>query len=273
MSADDKNLPVITDAGARPEAMPFVQHMTELRNRLMYCAVGFLTAFFVCFYFSQDIYGFLVNPLKEAMLARGDENPRMIYTALTEAFFTQVKVAMWAALLISFPIILTQIWKFVAPGLYKNERNAFLPFLVATPVLFIIGALMAYYIVFPMAWKFFVSFETMGGDGVMPIQLEAKVNEYLSLVMGLIFAFGFCFELPVLLTLLNKIGVLSVESLKSGRRYAIVGILIVAAIVTPPDVISQLLLAIPMYLLYEMSIWICIYQEKVSTKSNLPTPV
>lgn len=254
-------------------AMPFLAHLIELRNRLFYCALGYLAAFFVCFYYAQDIYSFLVKPLSDAMRAHGDEHPRMIYTALTEAFFTHIKLAMWAALLLSFPWIAAQFWKFIAPGLYKQERKSFLPFLIATPILFILGALMAYYMVFPMAWGFFVGFETQGSDGMMPIQLEAKVNEYLSLAMGLIFAFGFCFELPVLLTLLNKIGVLSAKSLEEGRRYAVVIILIVAAILTPPDVISQLLLAFPMYFLYEISVWICKWQEEATQKTDLPAKI
>ncbi len=249
--------------------MPLMQHFIELRARLFYTALGFVIAFGISFHYANHVYDFLAKPLADAMAARGHGSQRMIFTGITEAFFTQLKLAMWMALFITLPLLLTQIWMFVAPGLYKREKRAFAPFLIATPILFSVGAAMAYYVVFPMAWKFFLGFETVGGVGSLPIQLEAKVNEYLAVVMGLILAFGFCFELPVLLVLLNKIGVVMAQTLAEGRRYAIVGILIVAAIVTPPDVISQLLLAIPMYALYEISIWICYAQEKTSKKRDL----
>ncbi len=232
--------------------MPLLDHLVELRSRLLYSAVGFLAAFGVCYYFHLDIYRFLTVPLAEAV---GHEaGRRMIYTGLTEAFFTYIKVSSWAALFLSFPIIASQIWMFVAPGLYKNERGAFLPFLVATPVLFFLGGLLAYYFIIPLAWKFFVGFEAPAVDGNLPIVLEAKVSEYLSLVMTLIFAFGLSFQMPVLLTLLGRVGMVSADGLTQARRYAIVGIFIFAAIVTPPDVFSQVGLAIPMLLLYEVSI-------------------
>lgn len=249
--------------------MPFMQHFIELRTRLFYVAVGFVIAFGISFHFAGHVYDFLARPLIDAMIAKGHTNPRMIFTGVAEAFFTQLKLAMWMGLFITLPLLLTQIWMFVAPGLYKNEKRAFMPFLIATPVLFLMGAAMAYYVVFPMAWKFFLSYETMGGPEGLPIQLEAKVNEYLSIVTGLIMAFGFCFELPVLLVLMNKVGLVTAQTLAESRRYAIVIILIIAAIVTPPDVISQLLLAIPMYFLYEISVWICIAQEKAAGKRDL----
>jgi len=242
--------------------MPFMTHLIELRRRLLYTITGFLVAFGISFHYAADIYDFLSHPLAQLMIEKGHENPRFIFTGLAEAFFTQIKLAMWMAMFLTFPLLASQVWLFVAPGLYKHEKRAFLPFLIATPILFMAGAAMAYYMVFPMAWKFFLGFESMGGPNSMPIQLEAKVNEYLSIVMGLTLAFGFCFLLPVLLVLLNRIGMVMAETLAGGRRYAVVLILIVAAILTPPDVISQLMLAVPIYILYEISIWLCYWQEK-----------
>ncbi len=178
----------------------------------------------------------------------------MIYTALYEAFFTYIKVAFFAALFLGFPLIASQIWMFVAPGLYKNEKRAFLPFLIATPILFFLGGALVYYLIFPLAWRFFLSFEVTGSGGALPIQLEAKVDEYLSLVMRLIFAFGLCFELPVLMTLLARVGLVGSQGMREKRKYAIVLAFVAAAILTPPDVISQIGLAVPILLLYEISI-------------------
>lgn len=239
--------------------MPLLDHLVELRNRLIYAAGGFLVAFLVCYWQSQHIYQWLMQPLSDILAGQGR---RMIFTGLTEAFFTYVKVAAWAAVLVSFPIIASQVYAFVAPGLYKNERRAFLPFLTATPILFILGGSLVYYILMPTAWSFFLSFETPGGPDTLPIQLEAKVSEYLSLVMTLIFAFGLSFQLPVLLTLLARVGLISSQALSKKRRYAIVGVFIFAAIVTPPDVFSQVSLAIPLLILYELSIWSCRMVEK-----------
>lgn len=232
--------------------MPLLDHLVELRDRLMWSIGAVFVAFAACYFFAPYIYNLLMHPLIEAA---GTEGRRMIFTAPQEAFFTYIRLAFWAAMVVSFPVIATQVWMFVAPGLYKNEKKAFLPFLVATPILFALGGAFVYFFIMPLALKFFIGFEAPGGDGSIPIQLETKVSEYLSLVMTLIFAFGIAFELPVLLTLLGKVGIATSAGLASKRKYAIVGMFIFAAIVTPPDVISQVGLAIPLILLYEISIW------------------
>lgn len=232
--------------------MPLLEHLIELRMRLIWCAVAFLVCFFIAFYFAGDVFNFLTRPL--ARLMENRTGARMIYTALHEAFFTQVKVAFFTAAFFSFPLIAGQIWLFVAPGLYKHEKRAFLPFLVATPVLFFLGGALVYYVIFPLAWEFFLGFQTPGGDGNLPIQVEPKVDQYLSLSMQLIFAFGIGFELPVLLILLARVGIATADGLARKRRYAIVGAFVAAAILTPPDVISQIGLAVPIILLYEISI-------------------
>jgi sec-independent protein translocase protein TatC len=239
---------------------PLISHLVELRNRLLYSVAAIIVAFIGCFYFAEEIYSFLMQPLVDVV---GEDNGRrMIFTALHEAFFTYIKVAFWAAFMLAFPIIASQIYMFVAPGLYQNEKSAFVPFLVATPVLFLLGASMVYYMVMPFAWEFFLSFEAPPGDEKLAIQLEPKVNEYLSLVMKLLFAFGLCFQLPVLLTLLAKVGIASSQGMRDKRKYAIVGVFVVAAIITPPDPISQITLAIPIILLYEISIWCAVYVER-----------
>lgn len=241
--------------------MPLLDHLIELRRRLIYCVIAIVALFFVCYYFAPAIYTFLVHPLANILAERGGER-RMIYTALHEAFFAYVKVAMFAALFLGFPVIALQVWKFVAPGLYRNERRAFLPFLIATPTLFFIGGALAYYVIFPLAWRFFLGFEMPQPDTGLPIQLEAKVDQYLSLVMQLIFAFGLCFEMPVVLTLLGRAGIITAQGMREKRRYAIVIAFVAAAVLTPPDVISQIGLAVPILLLYEASIFAVRFVER-----------
>lgn len=256
---------------AEGKKMPLLDHLIELRQRLLYAFAALFVAFLVCFFFAQQLFDFLAAPLADILLERDSEsrNPRLIFTDLTEVFFTHVKIAFFFGAFITCPIFLTQIWLFVAPGLYKHEKSAFGPFLVATPVLFFLGGALVYYVIFPLAWQFFLTFESAGGAGSLPIELEAKVNEYLSLVMKLIFAFGLCFQLPVLMTLLAKVGLATSEGMARKRKYAIVGVFVVAAIFTPPDPLSQISLAIPIILLYEVSIYMAKLVEKKKAKDEL----
>ncbi len=234
------------------EALPLLTHLVEFRQRLVTAMIAIGLGFILCYIFAPQLYAFLVKPLAEAEAGHAH---RLIYTGLTEAFTTYLKLALWGGVLVAFPVIVSQIWAFIAPGLYKNERRAILPFLIAAPVLFLAGAAMAYYLVFPMAWRFFLSFEVPAAVGVMPIEMEARVSEYLSLSMTIIMAFGLSFQLPVVLVLLARAGVVSPAQLVQFRRYAIVLIFAIAAVLTPPDVISQISLAVPLCLLYETAIW------------------
>jgi sec-independent protein translocase protein TatC len=234
--------------------MPLLDHLVELRRRIIYAAAAFLVCFVGAYQISGDIYYYLARPLAVVLKETGGADPHLVYTQLYEAFFTKIKVAMFGGAFVSFPIIATQIWMFVAPGLYRSEKRAFLPFLVASPVLFMLGAALAYFFVFPFAWEFFASFQDPTGGGGVPIELLPKVGEYLDLVMKLIFAFGLTFQIPVALTLLCKVGILNSGQLKKFRRYAYLGLTILSAIMAPPDALTMILLAVPLYGLYEISI-------------------
>ena len=231
----------------------FIEHLTELRSRIIKSFVYLFIFFIICYFFAENIYGFLVEPYAQAVKEDG-LNRRMIFTALHETFITYLKVAFFTAMFVTSPVILIQIWKFVAPGLYKNEKKALLPYLIATPTLFLLGGMIVYYLIMPLAINFFLSFETSTQTNNLPIQLEAKVNEYLSLIMRLIFAFGISFQLPVLLSLLANVGFVDSDYLIKRRKYVIVIIFAVAAILTPPDPITQIGLGIPLLILYELSI-------------------
>ena len=235
------------------EEMSLIDHLTELRKRLLWSFLYILIIFIICFYFASDLFYFLAQPLVN--LLQTDKGQGFIYTALQEAFFTELKIAFFFALFFAFPLISIQIWKFIAPGLYRNEKNAFLPFLIATPILFFTGGAMVYYLIAPLAWNFFLSYQNMSTSGV-PIRLEAKMGEYLSLMMRFIFAFGLAFQLPVVLGLMAKVGLVTHSSLKKFRKYAIVIAFLAAAFLTPPDPFSQISLALPIILLYEISIYI-----------------
>ncbi len=238
---------------AKGENESFVNHLEELRSRLLKSFLFLIIVFIICYFFSENIYNFLLKPYASAVLDNNLDR-RMIFTALHEAFITYLKVAFFASLFISSPIFLTQVWKFIAPGLYKNEKSALLPYLIATPVLFIIGGILVYYFIMPLAIKFFLSFETIANSQSLAIQLEAKINEYLSLIMRLIFAFGISFQLPVVLSLLARVGIINSEYLKKRRKYVVVIMFAAAAILTPPDPITQIGLALPLLILYELSI-------------------
>ena len=235
------------------DEMSLIDHLTELRKRLLWSFFYIIIIFFVCFYFASDLFYFLAKPLVN--LLQVDKGQSFIYTALQEAFFTELKISFFFSLFFAFPLIAIQIWKFIAPALYKDEKNAFLPFLVATPVLFFAGGAIVYYLISPLAWSFFLSYQNMSTSGV-PIRLEAKMGEYLSLMMRFIFAFGLAFQLPVVLGLLAKVGIVTYLSLKRFRKFAIVIAFLAAAFLTPPDPFSQISLALPIIFLYEISIYI-----------------
>ncbi len=266
MTVEDNDI----DEGVEKSSAPLIEHLMELRKRLILIAAYIIIAFIFCFYFNAEIYKFLAQPFVDVS-AKYHQAPKMIYTGMHEAFFVYLKISFFAAFCITFPLILIQIWKFVAPGLYGNEKKAFLPFLLGTPILFLLGAALSYYIVIPNAWNFFMSFQVglQPSDtdaatnmlthkeqiaNILSIELLPTVKEYWSLVMLLILAFGISFQLPVLLVLLARVGIVDADGLAAKRKYMVVGAFAFAAIMTPPDPISQIGLGIPIIILYELSI-------------------
>lgn len=237
---------------------PLIEHLIELRSRLIWSLAGFFVAFLVCFYFAKGLFNFLVLPFQWATEWAGLDASKvdLIYTAPQEFFFTQIKLGMFGGLVLAFPLIATQLYRFVAPGLYRNERMAFLPFLVASPILFLIGGALVYFFFTPMVMWFFLSMQQVGPDQEIQISLLPRVSEYLGLIMTLILAFGLVFQLPVVTTLMARVGLISASTLVEKRKWAIVIAFVVAAVLTPPDPVSQIGLALPTILLYEISIWL-----------------
>lgn len=252
-----KNLPTLTRD--EPSAQPLIDHLIELKRRVIWCVVVFFIAACVCYAFSADIYAFLTHPLQQG--AAGGTR-RLIYTGLTEAFSTYLKVAMFGGIVLTVPFIMVQIWLFISPGLFPQERRAVLPFFVAAPILFAMGACVSFFAFIPAAWKFFLSFETPQPTTGLPIVLEARVADYLSLTTTFILAFGLAFQLPIVLGLLGRLGIIRAGALARFRKWALVIILCIAAILTPPDVISQASLAIPLYCLYEISVWLVTWMQR-----------
>ncbi|WP_339693604.1 twin-arginine translocase subunit TatC [Celeribacter baekdonensis] len=272
-----------TDSDIEDSSAPLIEHLAELRTRLIRAALAFVVGMVICFAVASPILDFLLIPIEKSMRALGNPNPVMQYTAPQEYFFTLIRISMVGGLALSFPVIAYQLWRFVAPGLYRNEKNAFLPFLIASPVLFLMGAAFAQYVVVPLAMTFFLGFADLpsfvgalvanGGDVAtatkdtgIDIVFNGKVNESLDITLKMIVAFGLCFQLPVLLTLMGKAGLATAHGLRSTRKYAVVGILTVAALVTPPDVTTQLILFVVVYGLYEISIFLVARVEKKRTE-------
>ncbi|WP_192245964.1 twin-arginine translocase subunit TatC [Mesorhizobium silamurunense] len=266
MSVSDKEKEEIEKSSA-----PLIEHLIELRRRLIWSLGGFFVAFLVCFFFAKRLFNLLVIPFKWATQWAGldPHKVELIYTAPQEFFFTQVKLAMFGGMVIAFPLIATQIYKFIAPGLYKNERSAFLPFLIASPILFLMGASLVYFFFTPMVMWFFLAMQQVGTDDQVQISLLPKVSEYLSLIMTLIFSFGLVFQLPVVTSLLTRVGLLSSQALAEKRKWAIVLSFVVAAVLTPPDPMSQCGLAIPTILLYEVAIWSSRMIERSQARDRL----
>ena len=245
-------------------AAPLIEHLTELRSRLIKSVLAFLVGMVVCFTVWNSIFNFLTYPLCSAMMERGQEDCGLILIKLQEGFFVAISISFLGGFMLAFPYIAFQMWRFVAPGLYKNEKGAFLPFLLASPFMFFLGAAFAFWVVTPLAFDFFLGFQQPGSlgqsddgeSGIAAIAFQGSAQEYLSLTIKFIVAFGLCFQLPVLLTLMGKVGLVSSDGLKTVRKYAVVGILVMAAIVTPPDVITQVILFVVVYGLYELSIYL-----------------
>lgn len=248
---------------------PLLTHLIDLRKRLLICFAFFAIMFGISYFFAEQVYSFLQQPLYQ--IFGPDSGRRMIYTGLHEAFFTYLKLAFFSATFLTLPLILIQVWKFIAPGMYQSEQKSVSPLFVMTPILFVLGACLAFYVVMPLAWEFFISFESSGKDDAINVELEAKMSEYLSLVIRLILAFGLSFELPVLLLVLAKAGLVSAAQLREYRRHAIVAVFFLAALITPPDLISQIALGLPIIVLYELSIRLIVWTNSDKSQAQSPS--